>query len=169
MALGPRPHYTPPQFEGRRKCQQQEHHEHHGAVVSHVRQPKAKSRSMLGIGTAATLHPHNPRVVASANGRNIMSISFSCEAAEGQKQEHAGHWDRGHTTPPQPEGRRKCQRQEHHEHHGAVVSHVRQPKAKSRSMLGIGTAATLHLHPHNPRVIASANGRNIILAFGCLT
>ena len=29
---------------------------------------------MLGIGTTATLHPHNPRVVASANGRNIMSI-----------------------------------------------------------------------------------------------
>ena len=74
---------------------------------------------MLDIGTAATLHPHNPSVVASANG------------------------------------------QEHHEHHGTVVSHVRHPKAKSRSMLGIGTADTLH--PHNPRVVASAvHGRNIM-------
>ena len=69
-----------------RKCQQQEHHEHHRLVVSHLRHP------------------------------------------EGQKEEHVGHWDLGHTAPGQPEV-------SHYEQHAFVVFQRQERE-------GIGTLVT---------------------------
>ena len=44
----------------------------HGHAVSHMMHPKAKSRSMMGIGS----HPQSRRKCHSRNMMSIMAISF---------------------------------------------------------------------------------------------